>query len=108
MMHSGRIKLVEIWLRKGNMSDDKKILNFPISMIEDFEFLTEKEAYYQLRLEAVELLNMIHEGTAKHTPRSIESLYFINATGEKFGFEPLEFTDPFMTNVKKMGYLSEE
>ena len=75
------------------MSD--KILSFPLGYLDSFDFLTEKEAYYQLRLDAVELLNQVHAGVRSLTARNVEGLRFVNSVGEKLGFELLEFVNPF-------------
>lgn len=85
------------------------IITFPITKIDNFDFLTEKEIVYQLRLSAIELLNRLNTGEG-YLPigTDMEGLHTINALSVEYGFEPLDFTEIKCVKVPKIGYLSEE
>ena len=85
-----------------------KIVEFPLTRIENFDSLTEREIVYQLRLQAIALLNRLNTNTTRLPPGTdLEALRTINAASIEFGFGPLDFEEKPI-NVKKIGYLSEE
>ena len=86
-----------------------KIVEFPISKIENYDNLTEREIVYQLRLEAIELINRLNtRKTYLPLGTDMEGLHTINQLCIERGFGPLDFMDIKPVNVAKMGYLSED
>lgn len=86
-----------------------KIVEFPINKIENYDHLTEREIVYQLRLEAIELINRLNtRKTYLPLGTDMEGLHTINQLCIEHGFGPLDFTDIKSVNVAKMGYLSED
>ncbi|OZI05533.1 hypothetical protein BWI93_25035 [Siphonobacter sp. BAB-5385] len=84
------------------------ILAFPITRIDSFENLTEREAVYQLRLDAIDLINRVNAGLCLPSETNLKGLRTVNRLSREHGFEPLVFDEKACLNVQKMGYLSEE
>lgn len=78
-----------------------------MNKIESLDFLTEKETFYQLRLEAIELVNQVNAGLRTYTEGNIRGLKFINSNCAEYGFGPIDFGNAIQINVAKMGYISE-
>lgn len=80
-----------------------------MNKIDNFDALTEREIVYQLRLQAIELINRLNTRTT-YLPlgTDMEGLDTINQMCIEHGFGPLDFTDIKPVNVAKMGYLSED
>ncbi|RYC66248.1 hypothetical protein [Spirosoma sordidisoli] len=86
-----------------------KIVEFPISKIGNYDHLTEREIVYQLRLEAIELINRLNtRKTYLPLGTDMEGLHTINQLCIEHGFGTLDFTDIKPVNVAQMGYLSED